>query len=75
MTCSANIPPTPAHSLFQKFSLPSSQQFTNFNSGGQGRRMCSEACGILAPNDEGSNLCPQQWKHRILTTGLPGKSQ
>ena len=20
------------------------------------------------------NLCPLQWKHRVLTTGLPGKS-
>ena len=24
--------------------------------------------------DKGSNLCPLQWNHRVLTTGLPGKS-
>ena len=24
--------------------------------------------------DQGSNLCPLQWKHRVLTTGPPGKS-
>ena len=24
--------------------------------------------------DQGSNLCPQQWKGRVLTTGLLGKS-
>ena len=23
--------------------------------------------------DQGSNLCPLQWKHGVLTTGLPGK--
>ena len=26
------------------------------------------------PN-QGSNLCPPQWKHGILTTGPPGKSK
>ena len=31
------------------------------------------ACGILVP-DQVSNPCPLQWKHRILTTGQPGKS-
>ena len=25
--------------------------------------------------DQGSNLCPLQWKHRVLTTGLPGNSR
>ena len=30
-----------------------------------------EACGI---HDQGSKLCPQQWKHRVLATGPPGKS-
>ena len=25
--------------------------------------------------DQGSNPCPPQWKHRVLTTGLPGNSQ
>ena len=24
--------------------------------------------------DQGSNLCPLHWKHRVLTTGPPGKS-
>ena len=24
--------------------------------------------------DQGSNLCPLQWKCRVLTTGLPGNS-
>ena len=31
------------------------------------------ACGILIPN-QGLNLCPLHWKHRVLTNGLPGKS-
>ena len=33
------------------------------------------ACGILLvfPN-QGWNLCPLQWKPRVLTTGSPGKS-
>ena len=30
------------------------------------------ACGILVPH-QGSNLCLLQWKHRVLTTGPPGK--
>ena len=30
-----------------------------------------EACGF---HDQGLNLCPRHWKHRVLTTGLPGKS-
>ena len=30
-------------------------------------------CRILAP-DQGSNLCPLQWKLRVPTTGPPGKS-
>ena len=25
--------------------------------------------------DQGSNLCPLHWEHRVLTTGPPGKSQ
>ena len=25
--------------------------------------------------DQGLNLCPLQWKHGVLTTGPPGKSQ
>ena len=29
------------------------------------------ACGILVL---GSNICPLLWKHRVLTTGQPGKS-
>ena len=24
--------------------------------------------------DQGTNLCPLQWKHGVLTTGLQGKS-
>ena len=32
-----------------------------------------EACGILAL-DWGWNLCPLQGKHRVLTSGSPGKS-
>ena len=31
------------------------------------------ACGILVPN-QGQNPYLLQWKHRVLTTGLPGKS-
>ena len=30
-------------------------------------------CGILVPN-QGQNPYLLQWKHRVLTTGLPGKS-
>ena len=29
----------------------------------------------LSSLDQGSNPCPQQWKHRVLTTGPPGNSQ
>ena len=29
--------------------------------------------GSSFPN-KGSNLCPLQWQHRVLTTGPPGKS-
>ena len=25
--------------------------------------------------DQGSNLCPFQWKHRVLATGPPGRSK
>ena len=32
------------------------------------------ACGILVPN-QGLNLCSLQWKHGVLTIGLPWKSQ
>ena len=35
---------------------------------------CSMACGISV-SDQGLNLGPQEWKHRVLTTGLPGNSQ
>ena len=31
------------------------------------------ACGMLVPQQE-LNPCPLHWKHRVLTTGLPGKS-
>ena len=31
------------------------------------------ACGILAPN-KGWNVCPPQWKHRLLTNGPSGNS-
>ena len=31
-------------------------------------------CRILVL-DQGQNLCPLQWKHGVLTTGPPGKSQ
>ena len=31
------------------------------------------SCGILAP-DQGLNLYPLKWKHRVQTTGPPGKS-
>ena len=31
------------------------------------------ACGILVP-DQGSNLCPLQWKHGVLITGPSGRS-
>ena len=34
---------------------------------------CTASCKILVPW-LGWNPCPLQWKHRILTTGLPGKS-
>ena len=30
------------------------------------------ACGIQFP-DQGSNLGPLHWEHRVLATGLPGK--
>ena len=33
----------------------------------------AQLMGSQFPN-QGSNLIPQQWKHRVLTTGLPGKS-
>ena len=29
----------------------------------------------LSSPDQGSNPCPLQWKHRVLTTGPPGKSR
>ena len=32
-----------------------------------------EACGIFLP-EQGSNLCPLQWKRRISATGPPGKA-
>ena len=32
------------------------------------------ACGISVPQP-GIKPCPLQWKHRVLTTGPPGKSQ
>ena len=32
------------------------------------------ACGIYFP-DQGLNPGPLHWEHRVLTTGLPGKSQ
>ena len=32
---------------------------------------CPTACGVFP--DQGSNLCPLQWKHWILTTEPPGK--
>ena len=35
------------------------------------RFSCPTACGVLP--DQGSNLCPLQWKHGILTTEPPGK--
>ena len=31
------------------------------------------ACGMLVSQQE-LNPCPLHWKHRVLTTGLPGKS-
>ena len=33
-------------------------------------------CGLqgLGSPDQGSNAGPLQWKHRVLTAGLPGKS-
>ena len=37
-------------------------------------RPCHTAYGILVP-DQGSNPCALRWKHGVLTTGLPGKSQ
>ena len=33
------------------------------------------ACRILVSWDKGSYLRPLQWKRRVLTTGLPGKSE
>ena len=27
-----------------------------------------------SPTDQGLNMCPLHWKHRVLTTGLPEKS-
>ena len=35
--------------------------------------LCRMACGPYFP-DQGSNLRPLQWKRRVLTIGLPGKS-
>ena len=35
---------------------------------------CHAACGIFLPN-QGWNQCPLQRLHRVLTTGLTGKSQ
>ena len=32
-------------------------------------------CGFQIVPDQGSNLCPLQQKYRVLSTGLPGKSQ
>ena len=32
-----------------------------------------EACGIQFP-DQGLNPGPPHWEHRVLATGLPGKS-
>ena len=34
---------------------------------------CTTGCGILVP-PPGTEPGPQQWKHRVLTTGLPGNS-
>ena len=34
---------------------------------------CHVACGIIVPQ-QGLNPYPLQWKHRVLTTGQPGKS-
>ena len=34
---------------------------------------CPSACRILVPRP-GIKPCPLQWKHGVLTTGLPGKS-
>ena len=34
---------------------------------------CHTACGTLVPN-QGLNLGPCQWEHRVLTTGPPGNS-
>ena len=36
--------------------------------------MHCKTCGSYFPN-QGSNLHPLHWKHGLLTTGLPGKSQ
>ena len=36
--------------------------------------LCCVACGILVPWP-GIEPGPQQWKHRVLTTGPPGNSQ
>ena len=41
----------------------------NFFFGGAKARV-----GFYSP-DQGSNLCPLYWKHRVLTTGPSGKSQ
>ena len=35
--------------------------------------LCHVVCGILLSRS-GRNLCPLQWNHRALTTGLPGNS-
>ena len=34
----------------------------------------TQLVGSLFP-DQGSHTCPLHWKHRVLTTGLPGKSK
>ena len=31
-------------------------------------------CAACSFPDQGSNLCPLQWKHGVLTTGPPGNS-
>ena len=33
------------------------------------------ACGDLSSLTQGSNMCPQKWKLRVLSNGLPGISQ
>ena len=64
-----SIPFWPSHCPLSASSLPTSPGFFNFYFGPH-----PMAYRILVPLP-GPNLCLLFWKHRTLTTGLPGNSQ